>query len=115
MTLKDTFNEGGGDIHSPRFIYNPQFNLTIEEETHIQIKCEVDNKIEVPINIFLVDSGEDIRYANFQNVFDNKNCGCYFNNFAYLEAILEAGFYTIVIATQNQMDVILLFLINRNR
>lgn len=67
----------------------------------IKAKCDTMNNI----SIIVVDSGKDIRETDFDNLASNMSSGQYYTSYAYFEAVLDIGKYTLVLSSQDDSIV----------
>ena len=92
-----------GPMNTPNFIYNPQFNLILEEPTWIRVMAVTQNQ-EIPINLICIEGGQDVREIPFVNLAGNVNSGNFVKGFAYFEGIFDTGGYTIVLAANHKTN-----------
>ena len=105
MVIEDFWNlqKPGGSILSSQFVYNPQFTLSVSEPCILQIKAQAHKSCS--LMVMLMESGKDITETPFENIVKNKNPGFYFSGFTYMEALLQAKEYTLVLATQESKQL----------
>lgn len=82
-----------GDIHSPFFANNPQFNLRLDTTTHIQLKLFAKG---FNIMICIIEKESHVSKLPYDYVLSNKSPGFYNNSFSYFECVLDAGNYNVV-------------------
>jgi len=96
-------NKPGGNLRSFNFVNNPQYKLTVNSLTHIQIKLET--MLMTPIMLCLIENGNHLSKIPYQYVINSKHPGFFFNSFSYFECVLEAGEYNIVCASQEEKHI----------
>jgi hypothetical protein len=92
-----------GNLLSYNFINNPQYKLTLNTKTHLQLKLET--AIAAPIMLSVMEKGEHSSRLDLDYIVNNKNPGFFFNSFSYFECVLEKGSYTIACVCQDEKVV----------
>lgn len=97
-------SSGGGNWSMPTYIYNPQFDLIIEEETQIILALFSDLEVNVAIDVFYSDKsmiGNGIRLFDPTKLLKHEN----YNTESQIHTLqLMPGAYKVILSNYDNCD-----------
>ena len=64
---KGTFDKPGGSMLSKDFVNNPQFSLSLAEDSHLLLKVQSEDETK-QLMVMMFESGKDIMESPYPNI-----------------------------------------------